>query len=373
MAEQKTKKQKRIIFHVDCDYFFAQIEEKRKPELSGKPVVVCVYSGRTADSGAVGTANYAARALGINSGMPIAFAKKKASSDTIFLPIDLPYYAKVSEKIISACLHFSDKLQKASIDEAFLDVTQKCNESYQKARQLAIDLKKEILEQTGITVSVGIGPNKLIAKIASGRKKPDGMTVVQENEVKNFLAGMLVKEIPGVGKKTEELLSANRITTIKDLSEESLEKLVKLFGKAKGNYLFNASRGIDESELEESADKKRLSVIRTMKTDCTEVAQMNEYLESLCTELHLRASKQNVFFKTVFIIAIDTHLETFSRAKTLESKTDSVDTIFVTAKKLFEEIFTQKKGLILRRAGVGVINFLEKNQKTSQKSLFDFA
>ena len=152
---------KRIIFHVDCDYFFAQIEEVRKPELKEKPVVVCVYSGRTIDSGAVGTANYHARKLGIHSGMPIFLAKKKANKDTVFLPVDLKYYAGVSEKIMSILKSFSDKFEKTSVDEAFIEVTQKCNGDYSKVKSLALKVKKKIFDEVNSNLSSLITENIL--------------------------------------------------------------------------------------------------------------------------------------------------------------------------------------------------------------------
>ncbi len=362
----------RIILHLDCDYFFAQCEELRNPALKGKPVVVCVYSGRTTDSGAVGTTNYEARKFGIHSGLPIAFAKKKASPETVFLPVDIPFYSGISKKIFDTALSFSPDFEKTSIDEAFLDITEQSGGNYANAKKLAIDLKEKIRNETGITVSVGIGPNKLVAKIASGYQKPDGLTVVEKENVTKFLFPLKVSEIPGVGGKTAKVLEEQGVKTIEGLSGLSLEKLVEIFGKSKGKFLHDASLGIDEREIVLEREKKRLSVIRTLKQDAKNAQEMDGFIQNLSKELHSKARLEQVFFKTVFIIAIDSHLEMFSRAKTLEAPSDSLEEIETEAKKLFAEFFQAKNGILLRRAGVGVTNFSREKQPINQRMLSDF-
>lgn len=359
----------RIIFHVDCDYFFAQCEEIRKTHLKGLPVVVCVFSGRTPDSGVVGTANYEARKLGIRSGMPIAFAKRKASSETVFLPVDMPYYSAVSEKIMNVCRELSEKIEKIGLDEAYLDVSQKTNLDYKKARQIALELKQKIFAQTSITVSVGVAPNKLLAKIASSKQKPNGLTIVKPGIVNDFLESLPVTEIPGIGQKTADALKTINVGKIKDLSLAPREKLVAMFGKAKGTFLHNASLGVDETQVLLEKPKKRLSVIRTLKKDSTKMEEIAPFLEDLSRQLNLRAVKEGVKFKRVGIIAIDTKLEMTSREKTLPAFCGSLEDIFFTAKSLFEKLFDEKKELTLRRAGISVSVF-EAEQK--QRTLGEF-
>ncbi|MBI2598016.1 MAG: DNA polymerase IV, partial [Candidatus Diapherotrites archaeon] len=210
---------KKTILHVDLDYFFAQAEEARNPAIKKRPVVVCVYSGRSTGSGAVGTANYLARQLGIKSGMPIAFAKKRASENTVFLPVDMEYYRKVSGKVMETVKKFGDKFEQGGIDEAFIDVSKKTGRSIEKAKQIALRLKKEIFSRQKLTVSVGIGPNKLVAKIACAQNKPDGLTIVEEKKVKQFLEPLSVSEIIGVGYKTQQMLEQMGIRTIGELSQ----------------------------------------------------------------------------------------------------------------------------------------------------------
>lgn len=360
----------RVIFHVDCDYFFAQIEELRNPSIKGKPVVVCVYSGRTADSGAVGTANYPARKLGIHSGMPIIFAKKKATLDTVFLPVDIAYYSTVSEKIVGVFHEFASIIEKTSIDEAFLDVSDETKGDFSKAKELAVKLKEEIRRKTGITVSIGIAPNKLVAKIASGHQKPDGLTIVEPLKVREFLSLLDVEKIPGIGGKTSARLYELNVKTVEELSKIPLARLVDDFGNARGVFMHNASLGIDESEVSQEREKKQLSVIRTLKQDAKSFQQMNDFLKELSEKLFERVKNEGIFFKTVSIIAIDSKLESFTRSKTLETPTASAEAIYLTAKSLFDVFFSEKKGVTLRRGGVSVTNFSDLQK---QKNLSDFA
>src|SRR3989344_221772 len=170
----------RVILHLDLDSFFASCEEQRNPALKGKPVVICNYT-RGLDSGAVTTANYVARKLGIKSGMPVSFARRAAKNavDAVFLPTDIDYYSQVSDQVMQLLQAYADAFEPASIDEAFLEVTQRLQGDFGKAEALGRELKARILEKTGLTCSVGIASNKLLAKTASDFRKPDGLTVGQ--------------------------------------------------------------------------------------------------------------------------------------------------------------------------------------------------
>lgn len=180
------KEKTRIILHIDMDYFFAQCEEREHPELKGKPVVICVYSGRGGDRGAVSTSNYEARKLGVKAGISISRAKKLAPN-AVFLPVNMELYHYKSGQVMEILKEYSDKIEQESIDEAYCDLTEKVT-GFEGARMLALKLKDEIRQLVGLTCSVGIGPNKLIAKVASDYKKPDGLTVVRSEEVLQFLA-----------------------------------------------------------------------------------------------------------------------------------------------------------------------------------------
>ena len=189
MCEAALIMQARIVLLVDLDYFFAQCEERRNPSIKDKPVVVCVYSGRTEDSGAVSTANYVARNYGVKSGISISLAKKKLKDvNAFFLPVDKKFYKEISDSIMDILRNYVDLFEQVSVDEAYLDVTQRTKENYQRAKQLAVAIKNDILIQQQLTCSIGVGPNKLVAKIAADIRKPDRLTVVKPEQVKSFLS-----------------------------------------------------------------------------------------------------------------------------------------------------------------------------------------
>jgi DNA polymerase IV (archaeal DinB-like DNA polymerase) len=196
----------RVIFHVDFDYFFAQCEEIRDQSLKTKPVAVCIFSDRGGDSGAIATANYIARKYGVKSGMPIKFAKARLKDmpDAAFLPADFAYYSDISEQAMEIMKNSADMFEYVGKDEAYLDVSIRTEASFQKAAHLAQQLKNQIREKVKLTCSVGIAENKLVAKIASNFKKPDGLTVVEPTQTESFLGPLKISDIPGIGKVTEE-------------------------------------------------------------------------------------------------------------------------------------------------------------------------
>jgi DNA polymerase IV (DinB-like DNA polymerase) len=241
---------KRVILHLDLDYFFAQCEEREDPSLRGKPVVVCVYSARGGDSGVVSTANYVARKFGVKSGMPIAWAKKLLKNEeAFFIPIRKEFYQQISDNVMRILHDYADKFEQVSVDEAFLDVTQQVNGDLKRGEALAKEIQGSIRVREGLTCSVGVGPNKLVAKIAAGQRKPDGLVTVQPNEVKDFLSPLQIGVLPGVGKKTEKRMLEKGIKTVGDLAIYRVEELRSVFGKANGTYFFKASKGIDETPV----------------------------------------------------------------------------------------------------------------------------
>ncbi|MGI0005798.1 MAG: Y-family DNA polymerase, partial [Nitrososphaera sp.] len=224
----------RVVMHVDFDYFFAQCEELRKPEIKARPVVVCVFSGRTEDSGAVSTANYVARKYGVKSGIPIKAAKSKLAGipDAVLLPLDAPYYRQVSEKAMAIIKSHAQVFEHVGIDECYVDVS-----GAPDPEKLARQIKGEIKSRLQLTCSVGIAPNKMLAKIASDMQKPDGLTAVKPQDAAGFVAALDVDKIPGIGPKTKERLAQLGVVTAGQLAAFDLFKLIDEFGKKTATYI----------------------------------------------------------------------------------------------------------------------------------------
>jgi len=278
----------RVVFHVDFDYFFAQCEEIRTPDLKSKPVCVCVFSDRGGDSGAIATANYIARKYGVKSGIPISFAKKRLEErkDAVFLPVDFDYYMEMSEKAMNIMKEKADVFEYVGKDEAYLDVSDRVEGDFDKASHLAQQIKNSIRDKLKLSCSIGISPNKLISKIASDFKKPDGLTVVSPEKVEVFLGQLKIRAIPGIGKKTEERFVQMNFETINDLKKLDVFTLNKEFGRKYGAYIFNAVRGIDNEPVKERDPSVQYSKITTLKKDSKDFDFLKENLNELCCELY---------------------------------------------------------------------------------------
>jgi len=237
---------KRIIFHVDIDHFFSAVEEREHPEFKGKPVVVGADPKEGKGRGAVKTCNYKARNFGIHSSMPIS-AAWRFCPNAIYVRGNYRLYKEVSEKIMAILREYSDKFQQWGLDEAFLDVSSMV-QNYEETTRLAESLKYDILWSEKLTCSIGIAPNKLVAKIASDYEKPDGLTVVREDAVERFLAPLPVRKMLWVGEKTATKLNKMGIETISDLASFDVSVLMEKFGVMGARY-HKYAHGIYESEV----------------------------------------------------------------------------------------------------------------------------
>jgi DNA polymerase IV (DinB-like DNA polymerase) len=362
--------QARIVMLADFDYFFAQCEELRNPALKGKPVVVGVYSGRTEDSGAVSTANYVAREYGVKSGIPLYLAKKRLEgTDAVFLPVDDEFYEEISNKMMCALRGYGDGFEQTSIDEAYLDVTSKVHGSFEAARDLAEKMKREVKAEVGITFSVGVGPNKLVAKIAADTQKPDGLTVVKPEEVMAFLSLLPVKRLLGVGRKTAEKLGEMGVETVGELARYDVQRLVEVFGKKLGVYFHNAANGVDNEPVQETGEAESISRISTLKENTRDLMVVLEKTDQLIEEIHKELVQRNVSFKQVGVIAIMTDLRVRSRSKTLETATRDVEALKSAVRELFEK-FLGESVLEIRRVGVKISGFVK--EEAEQKRLTSF-
>lgn len=359
----------RIVLHLDLDYFFAQVEERQRPEISSRPVVVCIYSDVERGRGAVSTANYIARRFGVHSGMAIFQARRLlAGKNAVFLPANHELYGRVSLAIAETLLPYADAFEQASVDEFYLEIGEKCKESYRTAEELGKRIKRELVEKFKLTCSVGIGPNKLIAKIAAGFRKPDGITVVTPTSVQAFLDPLDVDKIPGIGGKTKQYLESKGITKIAELRIADRGLLAEELGKNAAGMLFEYARGIDNSAVANAEEQKQFSRITTLRQMAETVDEIQEEVAALATDIANELQNENLVCKVIGINAIDANMRAHSRSRTLFSAAQEAAVIEKTAFELYKEFFTEVH-VPLRRIGVKVEKL---ESRKGQKSLGEF-
>ncbi len=359
----------RIVMHIDMDSFFASCERRENPALFGKPIAVCIFSGRDADSGAISTASYEARALGVKSGMAIKIAKRMAPA-VIYLKANFELYENISDSIMSIVKAKFKTTQNASIDEIYADISYEASGDYTIAKSIGEEIRKEIFEHEKLTCSVGIGPNKLIAKMASDFKKPDGLTVVNFDETDKFLKDLPVKKLIGIGPKTEEMLASQGIATIGQLKEAEMGGLIELLGNARGKWLYDGSRGIDNEPVAEKGMPEQMSRIATMKADSQDPKVISEFCKSLFERVRKDAMDAGLSFRTISAIVIMANLKTHTKSRKFERPMNGDEAaVSKEIDALIERFFLENPYSICRRAGVRISDF---EKKQGQKSLFDY-
>jgi DNA polymerase-4 len=329
------------------DAFFAAVEQQRRPELAGKPVVVG-GSGDPTKRGVVSTASYEARKYGIHSAMPLRTAYRLCP-EAVFLPVDYREYSRISGIIKGILREASPLVEDTGIDEAFLDITNLDIDS----EKIAGEIKQRINETTGLTCSIGIGPNKLLAKMASDMKKPDGLTIVSEKDIVTLLWPLPVRKLPGIGPKTEMYLKDLGIRIIGDLAAHPVEELIKHFGSSYGHYLYESSRGIDESPIVTHWEPKSMSRETTFQTDTDHWQTIAKTLAELIEDVAGNLKQDGYLCRTVTVKIRFDDFKTYTRAKTLDEFTGSADTIRRAAFEAFGRIELKKK---VRLIGVRVGN-----------------
>lgn len=361
----------RIIFHIDFDYFFAQCEEIRNQTLKTKPVCVCIFSDRGGDSGAIATANYIARKYGVKSGMPIKFAKARLKDipESAFLPADFPYYSEISQKAMEIMKNHADIFEYVGKDEAYLDVTKRTEGKFSNATHLAQQLKNQIRTELKMTCTVGISGNKLVSKIASGFKKPDGLTVVEPENAEAFLGQLKVGDIPGIGKVTEEKFAEMNLKTIADLRRLDIFTLNKMFGRKISSYMYNASRGIDDEPVAERADTIQYSRIVTLRQDSKDFGFLSEAIDEICSDLHQTILKHKKMFRSVGIQFVQSDLTNKTKSKTLRNPTSSLDELKKASTLLLQEALVDQTNNV-RRLGVKVSELSDMEGQSSITNFF---
>ena len=314
----------RIVAHVDMDAFYAAVEERYDPALRGLPVVVGADPKGGKGRGVVTTANYMARRFGIHSALPISVAwrfaeaaRKRGEPATVFIRTNFRLYEEVSARIMEILKSRADSFEEASIDEAYLDISSLGN--FDAAAERMKALKAEIREKEGLGCSVGIGPNKLIAKIASGHQKPDGLTLVKPDMVEEFLEPLPVRVIPGVGPKSDVLLREQGIRTIKDLGELPEAKLVEWFGKW-GHGLFEKAHGVDESPVTNEWTRKSVGEQETFERDTRSLSFVTEQLYPMAESVISKLRESGFSgFRTITLTVRFSDFETKNRSHSLKN------------------------------------------------------
>ncbi len=355
----------RIILHVDFDAFFASVEQQRNPQLRGRPVIV----GGQSQRGVVSAASYEARSYGVHSAMPMWEARRRCPH-AAFLPVDGQAYAEASRRAREILAQFTPRMDPASIDEAYLDVTGSLR-LFGGLDNLIARIKGDIRQQLGITISIGVAPNRLVAKIASDWNKPDGITIVHPDELPERLFDLPVDDIPGVGDVTKQKLARMGVHTLGQLAKIPKTLLERHFG-SHGGYLWRASRGQDDAPVpwydpgEDS--RKQISREETLAEDTRDLEVLEQRLLALCEEVGWRLRRAGQRARTVTLKVKLSNFKLFTRSETLEEPTELDEVIFERASKLLRRVkFGAQQARLI---GVGVSN-LSDGAGAGQLSLFD--
>lgn len=340
----------RIIMHVDMDAFYASVEQRDHPELQGKPVVV---GGSSSDRGVVAAASYEAREFGIRSAMPMHKALRLCPQ-AVRRPVRMAAYKEVSLQIHALLQERTRIIEPISLDEAYLDLSEQVCD-FNHAEAVARTLKRSILEETRLTASVGIGPNKFLAKISSDYKKPNGLFVVHPEDVQSFLDPLPVRKIPGVGKKTDERLMMMDVRTIEQLRTRPMEELCDWLGTRTGERLHRLSHGVDETKVESLRHRKSLSQERTFSQDISSPEAMKIILTELAEDVSDMLKSKALQGRTIGIKVRYSDFRTATRSFTLDERTDDAKEIARIVQLLLDRVALQQRSV--RLLGVRIAGF----------------
>lgn len=356
---------RRVIFHIDMNSFYASVEQAHDPSLKGKPVAV---AGNVKERrGIIVTSSYEARAKGIYTTMNVGEAKRKCP-DIILLPPDFAKYREASAAMFAILRSYTHLVEPVSIDEGYLDVTE--NAKTQHPMQLAEEIQQRILHELDLPCSIGIAPNKFLAKTASNMKKPRGITVLRKRQINELLWPLPVVEMHGVGESTSKKLQALGIYTIGDLANAQERVLQKEFGK-NGVQLHKRANGEDGREVDPNAifDTKSVGNSTTLPRDETEYYILKETFEKLCRSVAERLKVKYLAGTTVSIQIRNFEWQNQTRSKSLKTAIQHADEIFEIAWTLFLEHWDETP---VRLLGVTVSNVVDQADLTKQLNLFNF-
>jgi DNA polymerase-4 len=353
----------RRILHCDMDSFFAAVHMRDEPHLREVPLVI---GGDPAGRGVVSTANYAARAYGIHSAQPAATARRLCPH-AVFLRPDLERYRAESRRIFRILRDFTEVVEPASLDEAYLDVTDRLA-PYDSATAVAEAIRERVRAETGLTVSVGVSATRLVAKIASDWDKPDGLTVVPPARVPDFLAPLPVRKLHGVGPATERVLAGLGVTTVAELRGFGRESLREALGQF-GETLYHFARGRDDRPVGIPRERKSLGVEDTFQVDIRDLAEMDQRLTAMAEQVADQLEARDLIGRTITTKARYPDFRTLTRSQTLTRPTADAGVIAGWARRLLRR--TEAGERPVRLLGVTVSGLESREGVAQQLSLFD--
>ncbi len=353
--------------HVDMDAFYASVEQREHPEWKGLPVVVGADPKEGFGRGVAMTASYEARKFGIKSAMPISQAYRLCPT-AIFARPNFPLYMAASEGVMKILRSYAGKFEQVSIDEAFIDVTAKVGSDKSEIEKLAATIKSEILEKEKLSCSIGVASNKLVAKIASDYKKPDGLTLIDAGDESAFLSPLPVRKLIGVGEKTELALQELGISTIGELASAPKDFMFDEFGKI-GLYLHEAANGVDNSEVEENYEIKSINRNTTFDEDTKDQEAIFTALDEMLEDAHNYLAAGNFRCRTVGTRVRFEDFETHTKEKTLGEATDDLELMKKVARQLLQPFFSDARRV--RQVGIRLAQLeeIDKKQKLVQQFL----
>lgn len=353
----------RVYFHIDLNAFFASCEELLDPSLKGKPLVVGGKSRRSV----ISTANYEARKYGIHSAMPMQQAEKLCK-DLVIVNGHYAFYSDMSHQFMQIIHSYTDLVEKASIDECYADMTDViCR--YPKPLDVAFEIQRRVLEETGLRCSIGIGPNMFLAKMASDMKKPMGITVLRIRDVPEKMWPLPIKEMQGIGKRTVPLMEDLNIHTIKDLATyQDLNALKPVLGKNIESMIKRAN-GYDDRTLMTDYDSKSMGISETLLEDVTDYDELRGLIRTLCRRLSKRLKEAHKAGYHVSLRICYYDFRNVNKSKKLSAPIWASDDLFVQAMILFDSSYEEEEAV--RLIGVSVSDFAGEDFLTKQVSLFD--
>ncbi len=352
----------RKIVHIDMDAFYASVEQRDNPQLRGKPVVVAWRGSRSV----VCAASYEARQFGVRSAMPAARAERLCPS-AVFLPPDFPRYRTVSRQVREIFKRHTDLIEPLSLDEAYLDVSEN-KTGLPTATQVARTIREQIRSELNLTASAGVAPNKFLAKIASDWRKPDGLFVIQPDEVDSFLLPLPVGRLPGVGKVTEEKLKNVQVQTVADLRALDLSTLERRFGRY-GVRLHELARGLDNNQVIPDRPTQSISAEDTFEQDVT-LAETEPMIRKLAENTWSASRKESRIARTVVLKLKTNDFRILTRSHTPGSPPSSCEELTGIALSLRERIDLSPQQRF-RLVGVGLSNFRDPEDASAQPALFE--